>query len=162
MHLHHQVLQQLSGINAIMFYSTDIFLSTGMKSGEAATILVALVNVLASLLSVRLIEVAGRKGSFIRERVDSGEYDTRCCTTLATADKLPQSDMKMRPCSTAGLLRVGFLAMAAFHIIFGLALLNHGDVCQNIEANSQQRAFIQLARKQYAVGTWLTVLGSSS
>lgn len=57
------VMQQLSGINAIMFYSTTIFNSCGL-AGEAAsyaTIGLNAVNVAMTLVSVALVEKAGRK-----------------------------------------------------------------------------------------------------
>jgi hypothetical protein len=48
-----------------MFYSTSVFGAAGdVRGGETATMLVALVNVLATLLAVRLIELAGRKGMY--------------------------------------------------------------------------------------------------
>ncbi|GAU92281.1 hypothetical protein RvY_04381 [Ramazzottius varieornatus] len=56
--------QQLSGIDAVMFYSTAIFHSAGLVQGNQAvyaTIAVGAVNALMTLASVFLVEKAGRK-----------------------------------------------------------------------------------------------------
>eukprot|EP00123_Amoebidium_parasiticum_P012866 comp21623_c0_seq1/m.30338 comp21623_c0_seq1/g.30338 ORF comp21623_c0_seq1/g.30338 comp21623_c0_seq1/m.30338 type:complete len:513 (-) comp21623_c0_seq1:360-1898(-) len=57
-----QICQQMSGINAIMFYSGSIFISAGFSNVELAAILVNTVNVAASVAAVPLIERAGRRG----------------------------------------------------------------------------------------------------
>ncbi|CAG0898504.1 unnamed protein product [Cyprideis torosa] len=58
-----QLSQQLNGILAIFYYSTDIFLSAGMSESVAtgATCGVGLVMVVMTLVSVPLIETRGRK-----------------------------------------------------------------------------------------------------
>ncbi|XP_011495822.1 PREDICTED: solute carrier family 2, facilitated glucose transporter member 3-like isoform X2 [Ceratosolen solmsi marchali] len=55
--------QQLSGINAIMFYSTNIFEMAQLDAEQAqnATIGVGVVNVLMTFISMILVEKAGRK-----------------------------------------------------------------------------------------------------
>ena len=55
--------QQLTGINAVMFYSNSIFLQSGLNREEAtlATILTGASNVLATVVSLALIERLGRK-----------------------------------------------------------------------------------------------------
>jgi len=55
--------QQLSGINAVMYYSTDIFLSAGLTSetSQYATLGMGGMNVLMTIVSLILIEKAGRK-----------------------------------------------------------------------------------------------------
>ncbi|KAJ8687560.1 hypothetical protein QAD02_023354, partial [Eretmocerus hayati] len=55
--------QQLSGINAIMFYSTEIFGMAKLSDAQAqiATIIVGIVNVLMTFVSMILVEKAGRK-----------------------------------------------------------------------------------------------------
>jgi len=56
-----QTTQQLSGINAVFFYSTSFFESAGVKDPQMGTVLVGGVNVLAMALAVYLMERAGRR-----------------------------------------------------------------------------------------------------
>lgn len=53
--------QQLSGINAMMFYSTGFFRSAGMQNAQLGTLLVQTVNTAATFLAVLLIERLGRR-----------------------------------------------------------------------------------------------------
>lgn len=55
--------QQLSGINAIIFYSTNIFKSAKLSNSASqyATVGLGIVNVLTTVASVYLVEKAGRK-----------------------------------------------------------------------------------------------------
>ena len=55
--------QQLSGINAIMFYSTKIFESAGLEEPKKGTVFVGIINVIFSGVCVLLIERFGRKVS---------------------------------------------------------------------------------------------------
>ena len=57
------LFNQLSGINAILYYSNFIFASAGFSSNSAAlqTVGVGLVNLLATLLGMSLIDRLGRK-----------------------------------------------------------------------------------------------------
>jgi SP family arabinose:H+ symporter-like MFS transporter len=56
-------IAQLSGINAIMFYSTRIFMAAGVGVGNSftATVLVGMVNLLFTLVAVALMDRAGRR-----------------------------------------------------------------------------------------------------
>lgn len=55
--------QQLSGINAVIFYSTDIFKKAGLVKKDAifATLGMGTINVLMTSVSMVLVEKAGRK-----------------------------------------------------------------------------------------------------
>lgn len=55
--------QQLSGINVVMFFSTNIFKGVGLteKGAEKATLIVGVVNVLMTVVSLVLVERAGRR-----------------------------------------------------------------------------------------------------
>ncbi|XP_018325286.1 facilitated trehalose transporter Tret1 [Agrilus planipennis] len=54
--------QQMSGINAVVFYATDIFKDSGSKiDPKTASIVVALVQVLATILSSLLVDRLGRR-----------------------------------------------------------------------------------------------------
>ncbi|KAB2628110.1 sugar transporter ERD6-like 6 [Pyrus ussuriensis x Pyrus communis] len=55
------VLQQLSGINGILFYSTTIFESAGISSGNVATVGLGAVQVIATGVTTWLADKAGRR-----------------------------------------------------------------------------------------------------
>ncbi|XP_063157761.1 solute carrier family 2, facilitated glucose transporter member 4 isoform X2 [Candoia aspera] len=56
-----QLSQQLSGINAVFYYSTDILTKAGLEQPIYATIGTGVVNTVFTLVSVFLVERAGRR-----------------------------------------------------------------------------------------------------
>lgn len=58
------IFSQVTGINAIMYYAPEIFKSTGDGSGSALlqTILVGIVNLLFTIVAIKYVDKAGRKG----------------------------------------------------------------------------------------------------
>ncbi|XP_056154037.1 solute carrier family 2, facilitated glucose transporter member 3a [Lampris incognitus] len=56
-----QLSQQLSGINAVFYYSTGIFKSAGVKQPIYPTIGAGLVNTVFTIVSLFLVEKAGRR-----------------------------------------------------------------------------------------------------
>ncbi|XP_036617352.1 solute carrier family 2, facilitated glucose transporter member 3 [Trichosurus vulpecula] len=56
-----QLSQQLSGINAVFYYSTGIFTDAGVKEPIYATVGAGAVNVLFTVVSLFLVERAGRR-----------------------------------------------------------------------------------------------------
>lgn len=58
------IVSQVTGINAIMYYAPEIFKSTGDGSGSALlqTILVGVVNLLFTIVAIKYVDRAGRKG----------------------------------------------------------------------------------------------------
>ena len=59
-----KLFQQLTGINSIMYYSSTIFSSIGIKP-DTTTAITGLVNVIATVLSVLLIEKCGRRALLV-------------------------------------------------------------------------------------------------
>jgi len=55
------VAQQLSGINAVFFYSTDFFAAAGLSNPVLGTLLASGVNVLATAATLPLIDKMGRR-----------------------------------------------------------------------------------------------------
>ncbi|KAG0725438.1 Facilitated trehalose transporter Tret1 [Chionoecetes opilio] len=56
------LIQQLSGINAVIFYTVDIFEMSGSSiSGHVSTIIVGVVNLLATFVANAVIDKVGRK-----------------------------------------------------------------------------------------------------
>ncbi|XP_078173238.1 sugar transport protein MST4-like [Carex rostrata] len=58
-----QIFQQLTGINAIMFYSPVLFISFGLGNDASlyAAVILGSVNVLATLVSIYAVDQAGRR-----------------------------------------------------------------------------------------------------
>ena len=56
------LFQQFSGINAVIFYTTTIFASSGSSlSEDVASVIVMLTQVLSTLLATIIVDRAGRK-----------------------------------------------------------------------------------------------------
>eukprot|EP00898_Chlorokybus_atmophyticus_P006555 jgi/Chlat1/6900/Chrsp52S06583 len=53
--------QQLSGVNAVIFYSGDIFIAAGIKSAHEAAMVVAALQVVMTAVSCWLMDRAGRR-----------------------------------------------------------------------------------------------------
>jgi sugar porter (SP) family MFS transporter len=58
-------IQQFSGINAVVFFSTAVFRGAGIKSDVAASALVALSNVIGSIVASSQMDKKGRKNLLI-------------------------------------------------------------------------------------------------
>nr|XP_028599656.1 solute carrier family 2, facilitated glucose transporter member 3-like [Podarcis muralis] len=56
-----QLSQQLSGINAVFYYSTEVFEDAGVKQAVYATIGAGVVNTIFTVVSLFLVERAGRR-----------------------------------------------------------------------------------------------------
>ena len=56
-----QGLQQFSGMNAFMYYSSKIFMEAGISNPAVATMIVGLVNVLTTFLAIKYVDKLGRK-----------------------------------------------------------------------------------------------------
>lgn len=54
-------VSQFSGINAIMYYSTKIFTTAGMKNAFSASVLIGLVNLAFTFVAIALVDKAGRR-----------------------------------------------------------------------------------------------------
>lgn len=59
------ILQQFAGINAVVYYSTAVFRTAGIKSDVAASALVGAANVIGSLIASSLMDKKGRKNLLI-------------------------------------------------------------------------------------------------
>ncbi|XP_070023626.1 sugar transporter ERD6-like 4 [Nicotiana sylvestris] len=54
-------LQQLSGINGVLFYSSNIFKSAGVSSSKAATFGIGAIQVIVTAIAASLVDRAGRR-----------------------------------------------------------------------------------------------------
>lgn len=67
------MIQQLSGIDAIIFFTVDIFRQSGSSiDGNLATIMVGLVQLTSNILSLFVVDRAGRKPLLIISGVIMG------------------------------------------------------------------------------------------
>jgi SP family facilitated glucose transporter-like MFS transporter 3 len=88
--------QQFSGINAIMFYSTNIFKSAGIDSATIATMAVGIVNIIFSAISVYLVEKLGRKWLLLGSQVVSGiSFTVLAISYILKANKIAESAMSI-------------------------------------------------------------------
>lgn len=74
------VLQQLSGINGVLFYSSSIFQSAGISSAKAATFGIGAIQVIVTGISTTLVDRAGRRILLIV----SSSLMTASCLLVAT------------------------------------------------------------------------------
>lgn len=58
------IVQQLSGINAIVYFSSSVFRDAGVPSEALASAAVGLINVIGTLVAVSLMDRSGRKYVF--------------------------------------------------------------------------------------------------
>ncbi|CAJ1074351.1 solute carrier family 2%2C facilitated glucose transporter member 2-like [Xyrichtys novacula] len=80
--------QQLSGINAIFYYSTSIFSQAGVAEPVYATIGVGAINTVFTLVSVALVDRAGRRTLTL-----VGLGGMCCCAVAMTVGLKLQSDL---------------------------------------------------------------------
>lgn len=58
-------VQQLSGINAIVYFSSSVFRDAGIPSEALASASVGVVNVLGTIIAASLMDKQGRKCAFL-------------------------------------------------------------------------------------------------
>lgn len=81
------ISQQLSGINAIFYYSTSIFARAGISQPVYATIGMGVINTVFTLVSVALVDRAGRRTLTI-----AGQSGMCCCAIAMTVGLKFQDD----------------------------------------------------------------------
>ncbi|XP_068644921.1 sugar transport protein 8-like, partial [Aristolochia californica] len=81
-----QVFQQFTGINAIMFYSPVLFQTVGFKNDAAllSAVITGTVNVLSTLVSIALVDRAGRRSLLLEACVQMGISQAAIGVILAT------------------------------------------------------------------------------
>ncbi|XP_017958820.1 facilitated trehalose transporter Tret1-like [Drosophila navojoa] len=100
------LLQQLTGINAILFYVTTIFIQAGTNlSANVSTIIIGVVQVVATIAAILLIEKAGRKLLLLISAIVMG------ATTLVMGcyfEWLKNKDVGWLPILAISLFIIGF------------------------------------------------------
>ena len=72
------VIQQFSGINAVMFYTVSIFKSAGFEQSELATVVIGAVQVVATFVACFLMDRTGRR----RLLIIAGSLMSFTCATF--------------------------------------------------------------------------------
>lgn len=108
-----QIAQQLSGINAVFFYSGSLFSNAGISNPNVATLACGAVNVIATAGSLLLIDRAGRKPLLLWGALGMLLSAVALTVTLVENDKTPSAAL--------GGISVGFvlLFVAAFECGLG-------------------------------------------
>ncbi|CAI5737514.1 unnamed protein product [Peronospora destructor] len=86
-----QLGQQLSGINAVMFYASSFFQSAGLENPLVGITLVYVVNVLATIVALMLMDSAGRRALLLWSIV--GMLVSSAIMTVGLLDLLPYSSI---------------------------------------------------------------------
>ncbi|XP_067259352.1 solute carrier family 2, facilitated glucose transporter member 3 [Chanodichthys erythropterus] len=111
-----QLSQQLSGINAVIYYSTQIFRKAGITEPVIATIGVGAVNTLFTVVSLFLVERAGRRTLHM-----IGLAGMTFCVLLMTIslqlvnlkDAVANSTVIAQPASEGGIPAISIVAILA-------------------------------------------------
>jgi sugar porter (SP) family MFS transporter len=115
------VLQQVTGINAIIYYANEIFAEAGFTTAEAqakATLYaVGLVNVLATLIAVAWVDRFGRRPLLLTGVVGMGVSLAAVGVSFATLDTSAASEQHA---TTAGVVTV--IALVVFIASFAFSL----------------------------------------
>ena len=107
------LFNQLSGINAILYYSNYIFAAAGFSqlSGSLQTVLIGFVNLLATILGMSLIDKLGRKTLLL-----TGAVGTTFCLVGVAAIFFTQSHQSALVWLLAGY--IGFFAVSQGAVIW--------------------------------------------
>jgi sugar porter (SP) family MFS transporter len=111
------VFQQITGINAIIYYSDSIFKAAGYSTPEAQTMAttwaIGAVNVLATLIAIAFIDKLGRRPLLLAGLAGMGASLLAVCLAFHSAGKGPMS-------ATAGMITLG--ALVVFIVSFAFSL----------------------------------------
>lgn len=110
-----QIAQQLSGINAVFFYSSSLFSSAGIANPNIATMACGAVNVVATAAAIFLIDRAGRKPLLL-----VGTMGMLLSAVALTVTLVEKDDHASSASSALGGVSVGFVLL--FVTMFELGL----------------------------------------
>jgi MFS transporter, SP family, sugar:H+ symporter len=110
------VFQQLTGINSIMFYAPVLFGTLGSGQGAALlqTVIVGVVNVLATLIAVFLVDRAGRRPLLITGGVVMAAAQFAMGGVLGVLFRGGRSSTALSPAAAIGTIFVVCVYIAAF------------------------------------------------
>uniref|UniRef100_A0A8C7QPJ8 Solute carrier family 2, facilitated glucose transporter member 5 n=1 Tax=Oncorhynchus mykiss TaxID=8022 RepID=A0A8C7QPJ8_ONCMY len=120
-----QLSQQLSGINAVFYYSTRIFEKAGVAQPVYATIGAGVVNTAFTVVSLFVVERAGRRSLHLLGLIGMAGAAVLMTIALALLDKLPWMSYGPRPSAFAV---AGFSNWTA-NFIVGMAFQYVEELC---------------------------------
>lgn len=98
--------QQLSGINAVFYYSTSFFTSAGVQDSNMGTCLVGAINVVATAVAVYLMERAGRRKLLLWGVIGMLFSAVLLTVCLVAKGKLHDGSSAIKPLSTLSIVFV--------------------------------------------------------
>ena len=106
--------QQLTGINAIVFYSTEVFVNAGLshQNAQFATIGLGLANVLMTIFAIFIIEKVGRKTLLVTGLIGM------CLATIALLTCLVMTGQEGTGKETSYLLSMSSVISLVTYIVF--------------------------------------------
>ncbi|CAI5724511.1 unnamed protein product [Peronospora effusa] len=128
-----QLGQQLSGINAVMFYASSFFESAGLENPLVGITLVYIVNVLATIVALMLMDSAGRRALLLWSIVGmlvSSAIMTVGLLDLVAVFEHSQSEMfppKSRTSATSIATMVNWIGLFVIGIVFPAMQAALGD-----------------------------------
>ena len=81
--------QQFAGINAIIYFSTPIFVAAGLRNAVLGSVAVSVVNIAGTLVSTKVLDKSGRIPLLKKSFLGMGT----CCAVLALAAMNPTSSI---------------------------------------------------------------------
>ena len=129
-------LQQMTGINAVIYFSSSMFAAAGVKSAVAASVAVCAINVFGTLCSGQALDRMGRKPLLIGSFVGMGAS----CLVIAAAMNVQSTWSLAGPTAVAGTL--------AYMVCFGLGcgpipgLLSSEIFSPRIRGNAMSLCFV--------------------
>ena len=118
------VFQQITGINAIIYYADKIFAAAGFDSAAqqtaATTWAIGAVNVLATLIAVAFVDKVGRKPLLLVGLVGMGLSLAVVGVAFGSLDDITHSEVATSPTSTAGI--VTLIALIVYIASFAFSL----------------------------------------
>jgi sugar porter (SP) family MFS transporter len=81
--------QQFAGINAVIYFSTPLFASAGLRYAVMGSVAVCVVNIFGTLLSTKILDKTGRKPLLKKSFLGMGV----CCVFLSLAALNPSSSI---------------------------------------------------------------------
>jgi len=83
-----QLAQQLSGINAVFYYSTSIFQKAGVSNSSVATAIIGTINVVATIITTFLMDKAGRRSHVLFSQIGQVLFLLLLALSMIFSDKM--------------------------------------------------------------------------